>query len=114
MRVIKYLLLIGLVVMVMPAFALRTNEVTEEKYLIDHGHSDEIVRMMELQKSRLEINNEEPIKEEPKTFWGKVGKHMENSRITKFCRNLIYERDVTMPTEKFGQDRVRTVESPNR
>ncbi|OGI00116.1 MAG: hypothetical protein A2Y25_07415 [Candidatus Melainabacteria bacterium GWF2_37_15] len=102
MRVVKYLLLIGLVVMIMPAFALKSTEVSEEKYLLDHGHSDEIVRMMELQKSRLE--GDKPEHKEFKT----------SNRIVKFFKNLFYERDITMPLNDFGQDRVTTVESPKR
>ena len=106
MNLIKYSIFSSLILCLvigsfaqMPVNALTQNDVVEEEYLIKHGHSDEIVRMMELQKSRLEPE-EKKIKK--------------NNRFVKFFKNLFYERDITMPLVDFGQDRVRTVESPEQ
>ena len=83
----------------MPVNALTQKDAVEEAYFIKHGHSDEIIRMIELQKSRIEPE-EKKIKK--------------NNRFVKFFKNLFYERDITMPLSDFGQDRIITVEAPKQ
>lgn len=102
MRLIKCLVLIFCMFISLGANALKSTDITKEQYLINHGHSDDMVRMVEIQKSRLE-----PEKPEHKKFETK-------SRFVKFFKNIFYEKDLTMPLEDFGQDRIRTVESPKR
>lgn len=103
MKMIKYICFLYLATfLILPAHALKSNEVSEEKYLIDHGHSDEIVRMIDLQKSRVEKDTPNQKKFE------------KSNRLKKFFQNLFRERDMTLPTETFGLDRIQTVESPER
>lgn len=84
------------------AIALKSNEANQPEYIKKHGHSDEISRIIELQKARLEP--EKPEHMEVKT----------SNRFIKFFKNLFYERDISMPLNNFGNQRVRTVESPER
>lgn len=116
MKNINYILIVLVVLVSVSASAkvLRTDEAAEEEYLIKHGHSDEIVRLIELQKKRLQPADESQVVEQEKGFWGKIWEAIKNSRATKFARNMFYEGDLTMPNEKFGEDRVKTVESPRR
>lgn len=78
-------------------FALEETDATSEKYLIDHGHSKEIIRMINLQKSRAEGNMKVEIKE--------------NKWYGKLFKNLWYEQDVTLPITDFGHRDVKTPET---
>jgi hypothetical protein len=80
----------------LPTKALEPNETTSEKYLLDHGHSAEIVRMINLQKERAE---------------GIPPRSKSESHIKKFFKNLWYEQDATMPATDFGYNKVKTVET---
>ncbi len=101
MRIKAFLLFLSvLLVMVLncpPSKALTPADITSEKYLIDHGHSKEIVRMINLQKERDE---------------GKASPTSKSQgRAKKFLKNLWYEQDVTLPTKDFGYNDVKTVET---
>lgn len=102
MKNFKYILLTFCLIASLGAHALRANEASEREYILNHGHSEEIVRMIELQKSRTERPRPEH------------KKFKNSNRLIKLFKNLFYERDITMPLEKFGQDKMRTVESPDR
>lgn len=84
------------------ANALKSTDANTPEYIEKHGHSYEIIRMMELQKARVEP--EKPEHREDKT----------NNRFVRFFKNIFYERDLTMPLNDFGHDRVRTPEEPGR
>ena len=77
--------------------AMEETEATSEKYLIDHGHSLEVIRLINLQKKRAGGNTELEIKQ--------------NSPIKKFFKNLWFEQDATMPVSDFGQRKVKTAET---
>jgi hypothetical protein len=81
----------------LPSKALEPTETTSEKYLLDHGHSPEIVRMINLQKERTE---------------GKVTEASKSqNQVKKFLKNLWFEQDLTMPTTDFGYRKVNSVET---
>ena len=65
-RLLLSSLLIAVVVYSFPSKALSPTEPTTEKYLLDHGHSPEVVRMINLQKERAEGNTPVPSKSECK------------------------------------------------
>ena len=80
-----------------PSGALTPTDPTSEKYLIDHGHSQEIVRMINLQKERTE---------------GKVATPSQSqNKIKKFFKNIWFEQDLTMPGTDFGYSNIKTVET---
>ncbi len=90
-------LLMTLVINNLPVKALAPTDATSEKYLIDHGHSPEIVRMINLQKERIEGNS---------------GVRSESqNKFKKFLKNLWFEQDMTMPLTDFGYNKVTTVET---
>lgn len=80
----------------LPAFAMERTDCTSEKYLIDHGHSPEIIRMINLQKARTEEN---------------VPVQPPENKIKKFLKNLWFAQDLTMPSSDFGYSTVNTVET---
>jgi len=81
------------------AKAMEPTDCTSEKYLIDHGHSPEIVRMINLQKERTEgnINNTKRSKSQ--------------NKFMKVLKNLWYEEDLTLPINDFGYNNITTVET---
>jgi len=92
------ILLVGGTLNILPAKALDPTEATSEKYLIDHGHSPEVVRMINLQKERAE----------GKTT---VTPPKPEGKIKKFIKNIWFEQDTTMPLTDFGYSNVKTVET---
>lgn len=79
------------------ASALSPTEPTSEKYLLDHGHSQEIVRMINLQKDRTE---------------GKAYVvQKRDNQVKRFFRNLWFEQDLTLPTTDFGYNDIHVVET---
>jgi len=80
-----------------PSSALTPYEPTSEKYLIDHGHSKEIVRMINLQKDRTEGNLVDPPKSQ--------------NKFKKFFKNIWFEQDFTMPVTDFGYNDIKSVET---
>lgn len=81
----------------LPSSALSPTDPTSEKYLLDHGHSKEIVRMINLQKDRTE---------------GKaVVAPKSQGKIKKFFKNLWYEQDVSMPVTDFGFNEIKSPET---
>lgn len=96
---------IFLSVMIIGAFSLASSAVTpltpedptSETYLLNHGHSQEIVRMINLQKARTEGNISTPLKSEGK--------------CKKFFKNLWYAQDLTLPTSDFGYNDIKAVET---
>ena len=90
-------LLIAGVVYSFPSKALDPTEPTSEKYLIDHGHSQEIIRMINLQKERTEGKIAVPSKSQ--------------GRLKKILKNLWFEQDLTMPITDFGYNDIKTVET---
>ncbi len=81
---------------------LSVEEVDSREYLLNHGHSPEVYRLIELQNARIlgkKINSEgEEIKS--------------NNKLVKFLKNLYYERDFTLPLYNFGQHPIETPEAP--
>lgn len=75
---------------------LTSEKANSREYLINHGHSPEAVRMLELQKQR--IIGEKQVKS--------------NNRAVKFLKNLYHERDITMPLSDFGQSDISSPEAP--
>ena len=96
-RLLFLTLLIGGAVYSFPSKALDPTEPTSEKYLINHGHSQEIVRMINLQKDRTEGKVLVPSKSEGK--------------IKKFFKNVWFEQDLTMPATDFGYNDIHSIET---
>ena len=99
MKFIKYFLLILCVVCLgsFSANALNVTEIDSEEYLLNHGHSKEVVRIINLQEKRA----------------GGEQKEIENhSKFVKFWRNIFFEKDATLPLKDFGYNDIPTVESP--
>jgi len=92
---IKAILAISLICSV-SVKALTPEEAASEEYILQHGHSPEIVRMINIQKSRLE-KEAPPVKT--------------NNWLQKFIKNLIYESDLTIPNEDFGYRKIKSVET---
>lgn len=78
---------------------LNINDLDSKDYILNHGHSPEIVRMINLQKERTEPD---------------ARKVKKNNRFVKFLKNLYYERDLSMPVRDFGNNRISTPESSLR
>jgi len=100
LKTIKVLLLIisiGGFLHDLPAKALDPNDATTEQYLLNHGHSSEIVRMINLQKERTEGKVEQP--------------SVTENKFKKFFKNLWYEQDLTMPVNDFGYNNINVVET---
>lgn len=81
----------------LPSAALTPTEPTSEKYLIDHGHSPEVIRMINLQKERTEGKAVTPSRSQ--------------NKIKKFFKNIWFEQDLTMPGSDFGYNDIKTVET---
>jgi len=96
-RLLFLALLIGGAVYSLPSKALAPTEPTSEKYLIDHGHSQEIIRMINLQKERTEGKVVVPSKSEGK--------------IKKFFKNVWFEQDLTLPVTDFGYAQTKSAET---
>jgi len=100
LKTIKVLLLIisiGGFLHDLPAKALEPMDATSDEYLINHGHSPEIVRLINLQKERTE---------------GKGVTHtVSEGKVKKFFKNIWFEQDLTMPLNDFGYNEVKTVET---
>jgi len=90
-------LLIGVAFNNLPSKALTPTDPTSEKYLIEHGHSKEIVRMINLQKDRIE---------------GKVlTAPVSENKFKKFFKNIWFYQDVTMPITDFGYSEIKSPET---
>ncbi|OGH95368.1 MAG: hypothetical protein A2039_01135 [Candidatus Melainabacteria bacterium GWA2_34_9] len=96
-RLLFLVLLMGVVVYSLPSKALDPAEPTSEKYLIDHGHSQEIIRMINLQKERTEGKVIVPSKSEGK--------------FKKFFKNVWFEQDLTLPVTDFGYAQTKSAET---
>jgi|GEM_PF-1799657 len=102
MKFSKYLILIlclGFLCSFAPVRGERLNikESDSKDYLINHGYSPEIVRLIKLQEVRT------------------VGKKRieDNNKFVKLLKNLYYERDLTMPLNDFGHNEIITPEAPS-
>lgn len=74
---------------------LSTQEADSPEYLLNHGHSPEVVRMIQVQERRT------------------IGKETKSSnRLVKFMKNLYHERDFTLSLTDFGQSPVSSAEAP--
>ncbi len=101
MKFVKYSVLalfVGFTCSINPTFAdtLDTEKADSREYLLNYGHSPDVVRMVELQKTR-SIG---------------VCQAEKNNRVMKFLKNLYYERNLTMPLQDFGQSSIETPEAP--
>jgi len=96
-RLLFLALLIGVVVYSLPSKALDPTEPTSEKYLINHGHSQEIIRMINLQKDRTEGKILIPSKS--------------HGKLKKFLKNVWFEQDITLPTNDFGYGEIKSIET---
>lgn len=92
--IVSSLLVLG---MISPVFAMTPEDSTSEKYILDHGHSKEIVRMINLQKSRTEGTGE-----------FEAQKH---GQFVNFLRNIWFDQDVSASANEFGCNYIRTVET---
>ncbi|HSA06262.1 MAG TPA: hypothetical protein P5556_03710 [Candidatus Gastranaerophilales bacterium] len=104
MKTVKYTILalfLGILcgAIKLPASALGVHEMDSQEYLLNHGHSKEIIRMVDIQERRTLAKETDDVT---------------NSKFKKFFRNLIYEKDITMPVKDFGFNAVSTPESPER
>ena len=105
MKPVKYLILVLFLVALFgliktPANAiLGVDETDSEEYLLNHGHSRDITRMIELQEKRTLAKGNEIEK---------------NNRFVKFMKNLYYERVLTLPLHDFGHNDITTPESPKK
>lgn len=78
---------------------LGTQRMDSDEYILNHGHSKDMVRMINQQKRTVTA-------EEPNV--------RENGRFVKFFKNLFYERDLTLPTKDLGRHVISTPEAPDR
>lgn len=78
---------------------LDAHKMDSDEYILNHGHSKEMVRLINQQKRTVTA-------EEPNV--------RENNRFVKFFKNLFYERDMTLPTKDLGRHVISTPESPDR
>jgi len=70
--------------------ALSTTDSTTGQYLERYGYSKEMIRMVSLQKTRLNEDKESPaVRKQNKAF--------------RFLKNLFTEADPTLPTVNFGE-----------
>lgn len=76
--------------------AISPTDPTSEKYLIDHGHSPELVRMINLQKARTE---------------GSIPTPQRHNKFVKFFKNLWFDQDLTEPITDFGYNTITTPET---
>jgi hypothetical protein len=81
----------------LPSTALNPTDSTSEQYLLNHGHSEELIRMINLQKERTEGN-------------ATVSSQSEN-KFKKFFKNLWFEQDLTLPVTDFGYNNIKSVET---
>jgi len=102
MKKFKLYFLIFCICISVSAKALGPEQANSQEYIYNHGHSPEMIRLMELQKARIEPERPEHAEI----------KH--SNRFVKFFRNLFYERDVTVPVDNFGQDSILSTECPKR
>lgn len=80
------------------AKSLTPDEVTSKDYIINHGHSPEVYRLIEIQEKRtLGLENSK-----------------QKSRPVKFLKNLYYERDLTSPFSDFGYFNIEVPETPSK
>lgn len=101
MRIKVFLIFISIITLGIcgniPSNAMEPTDCTNEKYLLDHGHSKEIVRMINLQKDRTEGKAVVA----PKSEW----------KIKKFFKNIWFEQDLTLPVNDFGFNDIKTTET---
>jgi len=83
------------------AASLVTSEASSEKYLYEHGHSKDLIRMINIQKDRTESNTDEALR--PKS------EHQ--GPFKKLLKNLWFEKDITLPLSDFGHDEIETPET---
>ena len=96
-KLVLLTLLLGTSINNFPAKAMEPTECTTEQYLLDHGHSPEISRMVTLQKERAE---------------GKVHKRTQSeNKFKKVLKNLWYEEDATLSIKDFGYNDIHSVET---
>jgi hypothetical protein len=101
MKIKIFLLFALIMISTAPVLAeqMTPSDCTSEKYLIDHGHSPEVIRMINLQKARTQGTEATVI--------------TTDNKFVKFWKNLWVEQDVTMPLTDFGASSVKTVETQN-
>jgi hypothetical protein len=86
-------------VMLSASAKLGVEEITSEEYILNHGHSKEISRM---------------IKQQERTITAEEPNVVQNGRFKKIWKNLFYERDLTLPTKDLGRNVISTPEAPDR
>lgn len=79
--------------------ALGVTESSSKEYLINHGHSQETVRMIELQQKRTLTSDEEI---------------NTNNKFMKIFKNLFYSKNILLPSRDFGHNHIITPESPRQ
>ncbi len=102
MKKFKTLFLVLCVCISAGAYALSPEEANSKEYIYNHGHSPEMIRIMELQKARTEPESPENMEVKP------------TNRFVKFFRNIFYERDATTSVDNFGQESIMSSERPKR
>jgi hypothetical protein len=78
---------------------LGSDKTVSDEYILNHGHSKEMVRMINQQERTI-------IAEEPNV--------REDGRLKKIWKNLFYERDLTLPTQDLGRNVISTPEAPDK
>ncbi|EKE02334.1 MAG: hypothetical protein ACD_20C00399G0019 [uncultured bacterium] len=76
---------------------ITNDEIINKSYMHNQGHSNDVVKLVEIQKARAE-GREIPIAD---TRY-KVGKWYLPQKYSTFMRNLIQEKDATLYTNEFG------------
>ncbi len=79
-----------------PLNYLKMDDTSSPDYLINHGHSPEIIRLVETQQNKT-LTKDEKIKT--------------NNKFVKFWKNIFYERTITLPLDDFGYSTIKTPEA---
>ena len=79
------------------SLALGETDSTSEEYLINHGHSQEAIRLINLQRKRVEGNTDIKVEN--------------NSFFKKFLKNLWFEKDASLYNADFGHRKIKTAET---
>jgi len=89
------LILLALLVYGLPSFAVITPEdATSEDYIKNHGHSDEMSRLIDLQNAQINGSETHYVKKEPAWY---------SNKSVSFIRKVFMQYDCGLDDEKFAE-----------
>lgn len=93
-------ILLALVVTAVPAFAaISTDDIMSDTYIRNHGHSEEMVRLINLQNNQ--INGKLPMYKNEDPEWYTADKRV------NFIRNVFKYFDCGLDVGNFGSDKIK-------